>query len=219
VLTGLDELPLSVNVWRCFLQLVGGLGIIVLAVAILPLLGVGGAQLFKTEMTGPMKDAKLTPRIAETARGLWTVYFVGCVPASLPTAGRHELGRRLHAHVHHHEPGRLLVARCQLRLLEFAADRGRGGVLHDAGRHQRALYFVAWRQRSLRVLWRNIEARAFSVMAGAVLLISLSTYLVGGTYGYFRRAAPHRVPRGVDRPRPPATRRRTMGSGLPSRRC
>ena len=87
VLTGLDALPLSVNVWRCFLQLVGGLGIIVLAVAILPLLGVGGAQLFKAEMAGPMKDAKLTPRIAETARGLW-----GCTsslrwPASSPTAG------------------------------------------------------------------------------------------------------------------------------------
>ncbi|MDP1686359.1 TrkH family potassium uptake protein [Hydrogenophaga sp.] len=75
VLTGLDQLPLSVNVWRCFLQLVGGLGIIVLAVAILPLLGVGGAQLFKAEAAGPMKDAKLTPRIAETARGLWVVYF------------------------------------------------------------------------------------------------------------------------------------------------
>ncbi len=122
VLTGLDTLPLSVNVWRCFLQWVGGLGIIVLAVAILPLLGVGGAQLFKTEMTGPMKDAKLTPRIAETARGLWAVYFivVAAVLLRLPL-GRHELARRLHAHVHHHGPGRLLVARRQLRLLELAA--------------------------------------------------------------------------------------------------
>jgi trk system potassium uptake protein TrkH len=81
VLSGLDALPLSVNVWRCLLMLMGGLGIIVLAVAILPMLGVGGSQLFHTEVTGPLKDQKLTPRIAETARGLWTVYFVfaiGC---------------------------------------------------------------------------------------------------------------------------------------------
>src|SRR6185503_5799270 len=75
VIVGLDQLPLSVNVWRCLLVLVGGMGIIVLVVAILPLLGVGGTQLIRAETAGPMKDTKLTPRIAETARGLWTVYF------------------------------------------------------------------------------------------------------------------------------------------------
>jgi trk system potassium uptake protein len=72
-LSGLDSLPVSVNVWRCFLQYVGGLGIILLVVAVLPLLGLGGMQLYRAEAPGPMKDAKLTPRIAETARGLWTV--------------------------------------------------------------------------------------------------------------------------------------------------
>ena len=80
-LTGLDTLPLSVNVWRCFMVFIGGMGIIVLVVAILPLLGVGGAQLFKSETAGPMKDQKLTPRIAETARGLWAVYFTFAVYA------------------------------------------------------------------------------------------------------------------------------------------
>src|SRR6476661_3009431 len=68
-------LPVSVNVWRCFLQYIGGLGIILLVVAVLPLLGLGGMQLYRAEAPGPMKDARLTPRIAETARGLWTVYF------------------------------------------------------------------------------------------------------------------------------------------------
>lgn len=74
-LSGLDHLPVSANIWRCFLQLIGGLGIMLLVVAILPLLGLGGMQLYKAETPGPMKDAKLTPRIAETARGLWGVYF------------------------------------------------------------------------------------------------------------------------------------------------
>ncbi len=76
VLTGLDNLPGSVNLWRCFLQWLGGMGILVLAVAILPLLGMGGSQLFRAESAGPIKDAKLTPRITETAKGLWTIYAV-----------------------------------------------------------------------------------------------------------------------------------------------
>lgn len=74
VITGLDHLPGSINLWRCFLQWMGGMGILVLAVAILPMLGVGGNQVFRAEATGPMKEAKLTPRITETAKGLWTVY-------------------------------------------------------------------------------------------------------------------------------------------------
>ncbi|WP_295503945.1 TrkH family potassium uptake protein [Limnohabitans sp. Rim8] len=75
-LSGLDQLPVSVNIWRCFLQLIGGLGIMLLVVAVLPMLGLGGMQLYKTETPGPMKDTKFTPRIAETARGLWGVYFL-----------------------------------------------------------------------------------------------------------------------------------------------
>ena len=74
VLTGLDHLPPSINLWRHLLNWLGGMGIIVLAVAILPMLGVGGMQLFKAETPGPIKDAKLTPRIRETARNLWIVY-------------------------------------------------------------------------------------------------------------------------------------------------
>lgn len=75
VLVGLDDLPPSINLWRGQLQWIGGMGILVLAVAILPMLGVGG-QLFRAESTGPMKDARLTPRIRETAKGLWSVYAV-----------------------------------------------------------------------------------------------------------------------------------------------
>ena len=74
-LSGLDSLPVSANVWRCFLQLVGGLGIMLLVVAVLPMLGLGGYQVYKAETPGPMKEAKFTPRISETARGLWGVYF------------------------------------------------------------------------------------------------------------------------------------------------
>lgn len=74
VLSGLDNLPASINIWRGQLHWLGGLGVIVLVVAVLPLLGVGGRQMYKAETPGPMKDDKLTPRMAETAKGLWTVY-------------------------------------------------------------------------------------------------------------------------------------------------
>jgi trk system potassium uptake protein TrkH len=74
VLSGLDTLAPSLNIWRGLLVWLGGMGLIVLAVAILPLLGIGGRQIFRAETPGPMKDEKLTPRINETAKGLWIVY-------------------------------------------------------------------------------------------------------------------------------------------------
>ncbi len=75
VMTGLDDLPLAIQYYRQQLQLLGGMGIIVLAVAILPMLGVGGMQLYRAETPGPMKDNKLTPRITETAKALWQIYM------------------------------------------------------------------------------------------------------------------------------------------------
>jgi trk system potassium uptake protein TrkH len=74
VLTSLHDLPPSLNLWRAQLQWLGGMGVIVLAVAVLPLLGIGGRQVLKAETPGPMKEKQLTPRIAQTAKGLWYVY-------------------------------------------------------------------------------------------------------------------------------------------------
>ncbi len=75
VIVGIDNLPPSVLWYRQQLQWLGGMGIIVLAVAILPMLGIGGMQLFRAETPGPMKDNKLTPRITETAKALWYIYL------------------------------------------------------------------------------------------------------------------------------------------------
>ncbi|MCQ8880067.1 TrkH family potassium uptake protein [Pseudoalteromonas shioyasakiensis] len=74
VLTGIEYLPKSVLFYRQQLQWLGGMGIIVLAVAILPMLGVGGMQLYRAEIPGPVKDSKMTPRIADTAKHLWYIY-------------------------------------------------------------------------------------------------------------------------------------------------
>jgi len=74
VISGLDALPRSVLFYRQSLNFLGGMGIVILAVAILPMLKIGGMQLFRAESAGPTRDNKLTPRIAETARALWMVY-------------------------------------------------------------------------------------------------------------------------------------------------
>ena len=75
VFSGLGDMPISIRWYRQQLQWMGGLGIIVLAVAILPMLRVGGMQVFKAEATGPVKESRLTPRIAETAKALWLIYI------------------------------------------------------------------------------------------------------------------------------------------------
>lgn len=84
VITGLDNLPESILWYRQQLQWLGGMGIIVLAVAVLPMLGIGGMQLFRAEFPGPVKDSKLTPRITETAKALWYIYLsitIACATA------------------------------------------------------------------------------------------------------------------------------------------
>lgn len=193
-LSGLDALPLSVNVWRCFMMLVGGLGIVVLAVAILPLLGVGGAQLFKAESAGPMKDAKLTPRIAETARGLWVVYFlmaVCCLLAyrwagmSWADAFMHMCttislgGFSSHDASFSYWNSPLLEAIAVFFMLLSGVSI--------------ALYFVAWRERSLRALTGSVEARAFvASMLGAVALISLYIWR-DGSYPTYLESLRHTV--------------------------
>jgi trk system potassium uptake protein TrkH len=86
VLTGLDDLPQSILLYRQLLQWLGGIGIIVVAVAVLPMLGIGGMQLYRAETPGPSKDSKLTPRITETAKLLFSVYLALTVLCALAYA-------------------------------------------------------------------------------------------------------------------------------------
>jgi len=183
VRTGLDALPLSINLWRCFLQWLGGMGILVLTVAILPLLGVGGSQLFKAEAAGPMKDAKLTPRIAATAKGLWAVYFaislacflsflaggMGWADALMHTFATMSLsGFSSHDASFGYFKSPLLEWICVVFMLIASCNF--------------ALYFVSLRSRSLLHLVRDTEFRAtLAVMAAGSLLVALFLYH-RGTY-------------------------------------
>ena len=75
VISSLDSMPESLLFYRQLLQWMGGMGLIVLAIAVMPLLGIGGGQIYKTEVPGAMGEQRLTPRIKETAQALWLIYF------------------------------------------------------------------------------------------------------------------------------------------------
>lgn len=171
VLTGLDNLPVSVNVWRCFLQLVGGLGIILLVVAVLPMLGLGGVQLYKAETPGPMKDARLTPRIAETARGLWGVYFVFSAACFLSYrwVGMSWADAFIHmcstmglggSSSHDTSFGYWNSASVEMVATLFMALSGISF----------ARYFIVWRSRSGVSLIRDDEVRTYGFVLGASIL-------------------------------------------------
>ncbi|ABM35080.1 trk system potassium uptake protein TrkH [Paracidovorax citrulli] len=181
VLSGLDSLPLSVNIWRTFMQWIGGMGILILAVAVLPLLGVGGSQLFKAEAAGPVKDTKLTPRMTQTAKGLWGVYVVFSLVCALafwaggmvvPDALMHMfatvslggLSPYDASFGHFHSP-----------LLEAIAI-----VFMVLASCNFALYFVALRKGHWRTCWRDPELRAtVCTLLGSGLFVALLLWFKG----------------------------------------
>ena len=175
VLSGLDFLPTSINVWRCFLQLLGGLGIVLLAVAILPFLGLGGMQLYRAEVHGPLKDTRLTPRIAETARGLWGVYFV----LSLACFAAYRVGGMSWSDAFMHMCTTMGLGGLSSHDKSFAfwnsAQLEWTAVVFMAlSGISFARYFLLWRRRSLAPLTRDAEVRAYvAVLLAATVLVGL----------------------------------------------
>ena len=172
---GLDQLPVSINVWRCFLQLVGGLGIMLLVVAILPLLGLGGMQLYRAETPGPMKDTKFTPRIAETARGLWGVYAVFSVACMLSYrwAGMGWADAFMHMCTTMGLGG---FSPYDASLGQFDSERIEwvSTVFMTMAGISFLRYFVMLRRRSLRPITGDREIRTYlAVLAASIVLVTL----------------------------------------------
>jgi len=183
ILSGLDKLPVSVNVWRCLLQLFGGLGIILLVVAVLPLLGLGSVQLYKAEAAGPIKDDRLTPRIAETARGLWSVYFVFSVACFLAYrwAGMSWADAFMHM-CSTMGLGGLSSHDASMAYFNSPLIEGVAIVFMTLAGVSFARYFVVWRTKSLRSLLRDAEVRGYlAVLLGSVLVLTL-VLLQAATY-------------------------------------
>jgi trk system potassium uptake protein TrkH len=180
VLTGLDHLPKSILYYRQQLQWLGGMGIIVLAVAVLPMLGVGGMQLYRAETPGPVKDTKLTPRITETAKALWYVYLAFTITCMLgyAAAGMGWFDALCHAFstvaiggfsTHDLSIGYFNSATIDLVGIVFMFVAGINFSLH----------FYAWRYVSVRHYSQDPEFRAYTVVLfalAAIVCVSLLNY-------------------------------------------
>ena len=181
VLEGLDKLPPSINLWRSQLVWMGGLGVVVLAVAVLPLLGVGGAQLFKAETPGPMKDTKLTPRITETAKGLYGVYVamsIACIVA-LKLAGMTWLDAVIHG-FSTMGLGGLSSHDASFGFWDSPLIEGVTIAFMLIASVNFATHFLAWRGKSLQPYARDPEAgMVMLAMLGSVALIAVYLWQVG----------------------------------------
>lgn len=183
VFTGLDSLPQAMRYYRQQIEFLGGMGIIVLAVAIMPMLGVGGMQLYRAETPGPIKDAKLTPRITETAKRLWYIYIGLTALCALGywTAGMN-----------------LFDAVCE----SFATISTGGFSIHDAsfgfyhntsiylvgtffmllGATNFALHFTFLRHYRLRNYWKDVEFRTFCWILLTATAVITTVLLAHHTY-------------------------------------
>lgn len=172
VLTGLAELPESILWYRQQLQWLGGIGIIVLAVAILPMLGIGGMQLYRAEVPGPVKDNKLTPRIAETAKALWYIYVALTIACAL---GYMIAGMGWFDAVGHAFStvaiGGFSTYDANIGHFDSRAVELIGSVFLFLSAINFALHFMAWRQRGPWQYLKDPEFRFYAtVMAGASVI-------------------------------------------------
>lgn len=185
VITGLDTLPESILFYRQQLQWLGGIGIIVIAVAILPMLGIGGMQLYRAETPGPVKDSKLTPRITSTAKVLFLIYLSLTIVCGLLyfIAGMSVFDAIGHA---------------------FATVAIGGFSTHDASMaffdnhwiyliaiifmilsgFNFALHFMAWRSKNIIHYWRDSESQFYLWCIGLGIVITVFYLTLTNTYRF-----------------------------------
>jgi trk system potassium uptake protein TrkH len=172
VIIGIDELPQSILYYRQQLQWLGGMGIIVLAVAVLPMLGIGGMQLYRAETPGPMKDSKLTPRITETAKALWYIYLgltIACGTAywiagmSLFDAVGHAFSTVAIGGFSTHDAS---MSYFDNRAIEMIAV-----VFMLVSGVNFALHYVAWNRKLPTVYWNDSEFRFYFVLIVATTIV------------------------------------------------
>jgi len=181
ILSGLDTLPKAILYYRAQLNFLGGMGIVVLAVALLPMLGIGGMQLYKAETPGPMKDEKLTPRITETAKNLWYIYAGLNVICTLSfwAAGMNFFDALCHSFATL-ALGGFSTHDASIGYFQSPAIELIAGVFSLVAAVNFALFFLAWRSRSLKAVFRDAEFKfCMGVMGGIIAATCLYLYHSG----------------------------------------
>ncbi len=185
VITGLDDLPKSILFYRQQLQWLGGMGIIVLAIAILPLLGIGGIQLYRAETPGPVKDSKLTPRIKGTAKLLWIIYVTFTILCALAyyLAGMDVFDAICHSFstiaiggfsTHDASMGYFSNNAIELVAVVF--------MLLSAANF--SLHFLAWRSLSLKPYQLDSEFKMYGLIMVVLTVITIAYLYFTNTYGF-----------------------------------
>ncbi len=183
VITGIDDLPRSILFYRQELQWLGGMGIIVLAVAVLPMLGIGGMQLFRAETPGPIKDNKLTPRITETAKALWILYLGLTIACALAYwhAGMEPFDALAHSFstvaIGGFSTHDASIGHFENPAIEFVAI-----VFMFLSGINFALHFMAWRQLDPRPYLQDSEFRTYVLLLGMAALVTVLYLIHTGTY-------------------------------------
>ena len=183
VITHLDGLPKSLLYYRQQLQWLGGMGIVVLAVAVLPMLGIGGMQLYRAETPGPVKDTKLTPRIKETAKTLWIIYLTLTVSCGLSYwwAGMTLFDAICHSFstvaiggfsTHDQSIGYFNSAIIEAITMLFMVLSGINFALH----------FLTWRRKSVFHYFRDPEAQLFLSLLSVTAAVTCVVLKITGTY-------------------------------------
>lgn len=183
VITGLDGLPESILFYRQLLQWLGGMGIIVLAVAILPMLGIGGMQLYRAETPGPVKDNKLTPRITETAKALWYIYLTLTLLCAL---AYWVAGMSLFDAIGHSFAtvaiGGFSTHDASIGYFDSAAIEMIGIIFMLISAVNFSLHFLAWRERSIRNYLLDPEFKFFIFLIGLTASSTVAVLWITETY-------------------------------------
>ena len=194
VITGIDNLPHSILLYRQQLQWMGGMGIIVLAVAILPMLGIGGMQLYRAETPGPMKDNKLTPRITETAKALWFIYLGLTIACGIGywLAGMNAFDAIAHSFstvaiggfsTHDASMGYFNSALIEVVAVVFMLLAGINFSLH----------FLSWRTLTIKPYLKDPEVQTYFVVLAATASIATLYLYISGTFENFGSALHHGI--------------------------
>lgn len=194
VITGLDDLPHSILFYRQQLQWFGGMGIIVLAVAILPMLGIGGMQLYRAETPGPMKDNKLTPRITETAKALWYIYLGLTIACAVGywLAGMDAFDAIAHS-FSTVAIGGFSTHDASMGYFNSAAIEAVAVVFMFLAGINFALHFLSWRSLSIKPYIYDAEVQTYFLILSIVALISISYLYLTNTFDSFGSAIHHGI--------------------------
>tara|TARA_B110000503_G_scaffold85373_2_gene129904 strand:- start:37653 stop:39101 length:1449 start_codon:yes stop_codon:yes gene_type:complete len=185
VLVGLDEMPQSILLYRQMLQWLGGIGIIVVAVAILPMLGVGGMQLYKAETPGPSKDNKLTPRITETAKALFVVYLsiTVCCAAAYYAVGMSAFDAICHSFSTVSLGG---FSTHDASLGYFKSDPVLivATIFMFVSSINFGLHFISWNRKSLMIYRKDSETRFYTYAVLTCMIITIFCLIMWDIHGH-----------------------------------